>query len=699
MSSIPRFREELQLLKSSCLSDGSPTWMLHDPVCNRYFRLGWLEFELLSRWQLGKIEQIIAAVNSETTLHVEERQIDSLREFLAANQLLDSKNHQVRSQLKARLNPNGRLPLLTLFQQIFFIRIPLFKPDNFLDKTYPLVRGLFSNSALWSLAFIGVLGVLLVLRQWDGYLNGFNYFFTLQGVLLFAATLLISKTVHELGHVYTAKKFGVPVPVMGVALLFFWPMLYSDTTAVWRLPERRSRLLISAAGILAELALAAVATLAWSFLPDGPLRSACFFVSATGWLLSVFINLNPFMRFDGYYILADWLGQSNLQPSAFAFGRWFARKQLLGWHTPAPESVNGIKMAIMIIYAYATWVYRLFIFSAIALLAYHFLFKVLGLMVFFLEIIWLIIRPLQHELNLWLKNQRHFGANGNFLVTAGLLILLLSFLLVPHKQTLHAPALLRARTSVQIFAPHPARLAKIAVATGSTVAAGDLLFTLTDPKLNHEIIQAKSRVAMLENQLKRQATKANSKGQLHILESKLAKAITKLNGWQKLAVKLSVVAPISGRIVEFADYLRPGLWVDGKQLLARIIDPDHSTIEAYPDEQTIAAIKPGQLATFYPEIPENPPVVGTVFMVDLTETHTLDSPYLASRFGGRIAVESGGNGKWSSRDSRFRILLQLKQPPPEWVQRGEIFWQGADYIIISKIWQRIVAVLVRESGF
>ena len=54
-------------------------------------------------------------------------------------------------------------------------------------------------------------------------------------------------------------------------------VLYTDTSEAWRLTSRRQRLAIGAAGVVAEMAIAALATLAWSFLPDGPARSAAFF--------------------------------------------------------------------------------------------------------------------------------------------------------------------------------------------------------------------------------------------------------------------------------------------------------------------------------------------------------------------------------------------------------------------------------------
>ena len=46
---LPPLREELRLLPAAANHDGSPAWMVHDPINNRFFRVGWLDFEMLLR--------------------------------------------------------------------------------------------------------------------------------------------------------------------------------------------------------------------------------------------------------------------------------------------------------------------------------------------------------------------------------------------------------------------------------------------------------------------------------------------------------------------------------------------------------------------------------------------------------------------------------------------------------------------------
>ncbi len=89
--SLPRLREELELLPGPRLADGQPSWMLHDPVRNRFFNLDWLTLEILRRWSLDDGEAILAEISADTTLHLETEDIERVVRFLVENQLVRPK--------------------------------------------------------------------------------------------------------------------------------------------------------------------------------------------------------------------------------------------------------------------------------------------------------------------------------------------------------------------------------------------------------------------------------------------------------------------------------------------------------------------------------------------------------------------------------------------------------------------------------
>ena len=188
------------------------------------------------------------------------------------------------------------------------------------------------------------------------------------------------KVIHEMGHALTAKRYGCRVPSMGIALLVLWPVLYTDVTETWKLVSRRQRLAVGLAGVTAELVFAVFATLAWSFLPDGPVRGAAFILATTSWIATLLLNLSPFMRFDGYFVLSDWLEMPNLHARAFAIARWWLRERLFGLGEPPPEELPPGRRRFLIVFSFATWFYRVTVFLGIAVLVYHFAIKALGIL-------------------------------------------------------------------------------------------------------------------------------------------------------------------------------------------------------------------------------------------------------------------------------------------------------------------------------
>jgi putative peptide zinc metalloprotease protein len=244
-------------------------------------------------------------------------------------------------QASRRLVAQGAMRRLSaaqwLLKNYLFLRVRLLDPDRFLAACLPYVRWMYSPHFVAALAGLAGLGFYLIGLQWEAYTHSFLHLFSLVGALQVGAALAFAKAVHEFGHGLTAKRFGCRVPGMGAALLVLWPMLWTDCTDAWRLVDRRQRLLIDAAGVLAEIVLAVVASLAWSMLGDGPARSAAFLLSGSTWLVALAINANPLMRFDGYYLLSDWLDEPNLQERSFALCRWRVREALFGLGDPPPE--------------------------------------------------------------------------------------------------------------------------------------------------------------------------------------------------------------------------------------------------------------------------------------------------------------------------------------------------------------------------
>ncbi len=134
-------------------------------------------------------------------------------------------------------------------------------------------------------------------------------------VLLYLGLIFI-KTVHEFGHAIFCRKYGGEVHVMGVMLMIFTPMPYVDATSSWSFRERYKRVLVGAAGMIVELFVAALATFVWAKTAPGTLHSLAYNMMFVASVSTLIFNINPLLRFDGYYILSDLIEIPNLNQRA-----------------------------------------------------------------------------------------------------------------------------------------------------------------------------------------------------------------------------------------------------------------------------------------------------------------------------------------------------------------------------------------------
>jgi len=702
VENIRVLRQDIDLFSGPRQEDGSPTWTLHDPVRGKFFTIGWLEFEFLRRWGMGSFKELAESINRDTPLRASEQHAKALQQFLQANELVRTDDRasveRFNNTRRAQASALGK----KLMHSYLFFRIPLIHPDKFLTRTLPYIRFIFSKQfALFVLA-LTLLGLVLVAKQWDSFINTFSYAFTLEGLILFSVTLFITKIFHELGHAYTAKYYGVKVPSMGVAFLVMWPVLFTDTSESWKLVSRRSRLHIGAAGMIAELGLAGLATFIWSFLPEGAVKSAVFFIATISWIFTLAINLNPFMRWDGYYLLSDYLGVQNLQERAFRYARWVLREWLFNFGEPAPERFNPQKRKILLIYSFSTWIYRFILFTGIAVLVYHLFFKVGGLFMAAVEVYYFLLSPILKEMKTWIARRKNMRWNRNTIRTAGILVVLLGIFMIPWTAHISAPGLQRSFVYREIYSPTPAKIISVKVKNGQQVKQGDLLFTLDSPELERDLSRIRRRIQSLQSQLARKSADINALERHKVIEQELAAAIAEYRGLQRQFQQLSLVAPFDGEIRDMPDALIPGRWVSDQLALGRLINRSQNTLIAYLDENSLMRVKPDSSGRFYPDNPSLPVKDVTIGQIDMGSSREFYDLYNASIYGGPVAVSKQANGKslYTHRAIyRVQLIANDRSESPDTVARGTVRLEAESQSLLTRFWRMISAVLVRESGF
>jgi putative peptide zinc metalloprotease protein len=627
--------------------------------------------------------------------------VEDLVKFLYANNLTEQSASGETKDYVQQEAARHQVWWQWLLHHYLFIKIPLVHPHQFLHATLPLVAPFYTAAAAWLFGTIEVVGLFLVGRQWDTFVSTFLHFFNWRGAVMYGAVLCVVKVVHELGHAYTATRFGCRVPTIGVALMVMMPVLYSDVSDSYRLSSKRKRLAIAAAGVVAELGLATIATVLWAFLPDGTLRSMAFVVATSSWIMSLTVNLNPLMRFDGYYLLADGLGLPNLQDRACAFGQWKLRELLFAAGSPPPEAVGPSTRRIMIAYAWAMWAYRLMLFTGIAVMVYHHFFKALGIVLFLVEILFFICLPIWRELTAWWSRRAVFAKTSRFAVTMAVVALLLTLTFIPWSSRVAIPGVLYARSYATLYPPASGRIVAVSVRPGQHVRKADTLLILESPKLAKDAALVQTQVDQLDFRQQRQAGYADDRAQGQVIAESLKAKLAELDGLAERQRNLLLQSPIDGVVVDRADSLYPGRWINEKLAVAYVIDPQDAAIAALAPVEDLNVLAVGQEALFIPN-----DVTRSARRARVTEIRDVDEqdfslPYLASIYGGEVPARKDARGHIQAEQSVYRVELEVldQTEPVDQTVTGQLHVTGKTESLAERAWDRVVAVMIRESGF
>lgn len=696
---IPPLRPEIRFFPGPDNLNGIPTWTLYDPAANRYFRMGLIEFRILSAWNLGDANSILQHVNTTTTIRVDADMVTTLASFLMRNNLT---RIQGSDGIKRLLQQSKPPPVFKrLLHGYLFFRIPVFKPDRCLAQLSGYTEWFFSPTFWTSVAALALLGIYLISRQWDSFIHSFSYLFSFDGALLLMVSLFFTKVAHEFGHAIAAQHYGCRVTTIGIAFMVLWPILYSDISDVAKLRSRKHRLAIGIAGVGAELIIASIATLVWSLLPDGSMRSIAFFFATTAWIMTLLINLSPFMRFDGYYLFSDWLGIENLHERAFAMGRWFLRGQILGLQSIPPEYLPVKLRRMLIIFAFATWLYRLVFFLGIAFVVYHLFFKLVGIFLMLVELYWFIVRPVVSELAIWCKLPVTPGLLHRMLGVGAIAVCLIILTIIPWKSAIELPAVFKRAHFTVVFATTAARVESVHVKMGDKVVKDQRLLQLNSPDLEHRIFITKQKIKLYEWQLQFQRMDRSAQDNFLIIRQKLEADITKYHGYLREQQQLQITAPFNGIVLDVTEHLSQNDWVSDKEPLLKLGDAHELIIEAYLQEADIKRVQNNARCRFYPENPDWETVPCHVTSIDPINTKQMTSPYFASHFGGDIPVLKHSDGTLVPQSGVYRMLLTpvAGTSAPQQMMRGSVVVMAEPSSFLKRIWHTIVSVLVRESGF
>lgn len=470
--------------------EGRTFYVVKDPVSLRYFRFKEREHFLLQLMD-GRHTLNDARLEYEKSFRPERLTLENLEGFarrLLTAGLAHNTSPSAGKQLWERRRNTQRRKWLQLVMNFLCIKIPLFDPDWILGKMIPWVRWIFSTGCfLASMTLMGA-ALLLVATHFETFrqkLPSYQVFFSFTTAIYLWIALALVKVIHEFGHGLSCKLYGGEVHEMGFMLLCLSPCLYCNVTDAWTLPNKWKRIVISSAGIYVELIIAALATFTWWNTPSQPFLnnlSLCLMVVCS--ISTLVFNANPLLRYDGYYVLSDWLEVPNLRDRSNRLVQRQVLSHCLGVKVNPEPYLPHWRHGLFLTYAVAAYVYRWVVTFSIIYFLCMFLkpykLDALGSMLAGATGALMVGRPLfQLGKNIYQRGRLPGMKAWRVVVSAGAVAGALLFVAqVPLpvsrvRQT--ALVQLPAEALVQVFVPSPAILERLYVREGQHVEQDDIL--------------------------------------------------------------------------------------------------------------------------------------------------------------------------------------------------------------------------------
>lgn len=539
-------------LRSSVLAHrqhfrGEPWVILRDRFNSEWFRVSPDAYDFLCR--LGQGRSVDEAWNASLTADAQraltqEEVVQLLGQLNLSNLIQYDRGDAAATQFE-RLSKRRVRETQQWLMGIMSIKLPLLDPDRALGHALPWIRRLFSP---WG----GLLYGLLLLAGGKALMDEGSQLFE-EGVGLLAPAnlvglylgFLLSKALHEISHAAVCKHFGGEVHKLGLMFLIFAPMPYVDATSAWGFRRRRDRVLVGLAGVLAELALAAVAALVWANTAPGALHSLAHNVIFVASVSTLIFNLNPLMRFDGYHVLVDLLEVPNLFQRSREQLRYLAERHVLRLPHAVPAARTPAETTLLPVYGVLSLVYWVLLMVTIITFVAGEYFE-FGLVLAALLVLTSVLMPL-------FKLLRYLAASPSLAfhrvravgVTVGLCALVLGGVAgVPVPDQVRVTGVLQAGDSRQLHVQSEGFVAELLAQPGAQVVAGQPLLRLSHPDLIYQIRAAEMQLMQLQAQ-EVQAI-AHAVADLSPITRQIQAVQESLEVLQARQQKLWVLAPVDG---------------------------------------------------------------------------------------------------------------------------------------------------------
>jgi putative peptide zinc metalloprotease protein len=344
--------------------EGRTYYIVKDPVSLRYWRFKDKEYFLIQLMD-GAVTLDEAQKEFEKRFRPERLPLEELESF--AQQLVNSglahnDSPNVGKHLFDRRKKRLRSEWMQVLTNILYIKIPVFDPDKTLTRMLPYLRWIYTYWFMGVSIAVMLAAVALVLTHFEAFrdkLPSYHEFFSFKNLTYMWFALGAVKIIHEFGHGLSCKAFGGETHEMGVLFLCLSPCLYCNVSDSWTLPNKWKRIIISFAGIYVELIIAALSTFVWWNSAGQPfVNHMALSLMVVCSVSTVVFNANPLMRYDGYYILADWIEIPNLRDRSNRFLSTAVQEHCLGIEVQPEPHMELSRRILFVTYAIVSYIYR-----------------------------------------------------------------------------------------------------------------------------------------------------------------------------------------------------------------------------------------------------------------------------------------------------------------------------------------------------
>jgi putative peptide zinc metalloprotease protein len=470
------------------------------------------------------------------------------------------------------------------------IKIPLVDPERFLLATQKYVKPFFSIAflLLWCLLVVSMLA--LAGQHWDELTkNVSDRVLAADNLVLLWLIYPIIKLLHELGHGYCLKRGGGEVHELGIMLLVLIPMPYVDASSSGAFADKKQRMLVGSAGIIVELFIASLAMLVWVNAEPGMVKSIAYNIIFIAGVSTVLVNGNPLLRFDGYYILADYLEIPNLGKRANQYWGWLTKRIIFGVQGLASPAYDKREALWLFAYGFASLIYRLFLMVSIILFVAQQYF-VIGVILALWALIGTLIWPnLKILAKTWQDSDIRSGRRSPTVmipVSAGIIVLLLGIIPLPLTTTVEG--IVQMPEDRRVLAGENCFIKQLHKQAGETVQKDDLLVSCENRQLRTEQLVLKQQYA--EASAQRQGV-WDDPVQLKIYDDELSRLSSELKESQKRLQFLSLSAQAEGiwTVRDAADL--PGRFVRRGDLIGYVITDNDITVRGMIPESDIELVR------------------------------------------------------------------------------------------------------------